>query len=274
MMKTKEPKLLVTILGCGTSVGAPMIGMQHLPQFKNPKNHRLRASCLIQVDGKNGPSILIDTSPDLRTQVLRYFPQKNPRLDVLLMTHAHADHLHGLDDVRPFNFRQNQDLPLYGMEETLTAIRDRFPYIFTETQMGGGKPKLKLIAVKDRPFRLTAAKDARLKEISVIPLALDHGNQNCLGYRIGRVAYITDTSYIPEQSIRRLKDLDLLILDCLRPRPHTTHLNVAQAVEYARRIGARKTVMTHMGFELEYEKFRKELPKGMVPAYDGMQIRV
>jgi phosphoribosyl 1,2-cyclic phosphate phosphodiesterase len=274
MASAQKKKMLITILGSGTSVGAPMIGMQHLPQFKNPKNVRMRASCLIEPFGRGGPAVLIDTSTDLRQQALRFFPQKNPRLDAILLTHSHADHLHGLDDIRPFNFYQNHALPLYAMPESIDAVRSRFPYIFMESQMGGGKPKLQLVEVFDKAFKLKEVHDSDLRKISVQPIPVRHGDQACLGFRMGPVAYVTDTSYIPEESLKRLQGLDLLILDCLRPKPHTTHLNVEQALDYAKRIGARKTVMTHMGFELEYEKFRKELPKGMVPAYDGMQFRV
>lgn len=250
-----------------------MIGMQHLSQFKNPKNHRLRASVLVEPFGRPGPAILIDTSPDLRTQALRYFA-KDPRLDAILLTHAHADHLHGLDDIRPFNFRQKHALPLYAMPETLDAVRGRFPYIFMESQMGGGKPQLELYHVGEQTFTLKEAHDKRLHKLKITPLPVEHGEQTCMGFRIGAVAYITDTSYIPRATIEKLQGLDLLILDCLRPKAHPTHLNVEQAVEYARQISAKKTVMTHMGYELEYERFRKELPKGMVPGYDGLKLKL
>ena len=265
--------MVVTILGCGTSVGAPMIGFQHLPQYKNKKNHRLRASLLIEPLGRGGPAIVIDTTPDFREQALRYFPKKNPRLDAILLTHTHADHLHGLDDIRPFNFIQKQSIPLYSEAHYLDDVRVKFAYIFMPTQEGGGKPRLSLHKVEKDPFFLKECSDEALHKIKVIPLPLKHGSVSCLGFRIGPVAYITDCNFIPEATLANLKGLDLLILDCLRPKTHTTHFSVEQSVDYARRIGAKKTVFTHMGFELEYEAFRKSLPRGMVPAFDGMQFR-
>lgn len=277
-MRAKKPKkkpspAIVTILGCGTSVGAPMIGMQGNSMFKNPKNNRLRASLLIEPFGRGGPAILVDTSPDLRQQALRYFPQKNPRLDAILLTHVHADHLHGLDDIRPFNFYQREAIPLYAEPHALDQVRKKFAYIFEPTQEGGGKPRLSLHAVQSKNFALKDCGDPALHSLEVIPLPLAHGNQSCLGFRIGPVAYLTDCSYIPEETMAKMQGLEVLILDCLRPKPHSTHLHVELALEYAHKIGAKKTVFTHMNYELEYEAFKKSLPRGMVPAYDGMQIR-
>lgn len=264
--KKHTTKMIVTILGCGTSVGAPMIGMQNMPQYKNPKNRRMRSSCLIEPQGRGGPAILIDTSPDLREQAIRFFPQKNPRLDAVLITHSHADHLHGLDDIRPFNFYQKNPIPLYAEAQVLEDIKTKFSYIFSQTQEGGGKPKINLISVLDQAFTVAGEK--------VQPLPLEHGNQSCLGFRIRNIAYLTDCSYIPPPSMSKLKGLELLILDCLRPKAHPTHFNVETALSYAKQIGAKKTVFTHMGHELEYEEFRKSLPRGMQPAYDGMQFRL
>ena len=267
-------KLVLTILGCGTSVGAPMIGMQHLPAFKNKKNHRLRASCLLEPFGRGGPAILIDTSPDLREQALRYFPRKNPRLDALLLTHSHADHLHGLDDIRPFNFFQKAAIPLYAEGYVCRDIETKFSYIFQATQEGGGKPRLSLHEVYKRPFRLKEAADPRLHALEIRPLPLIHGSISCLGFRVGNIAYITDCSYIPDETLRNLDGLDLLVLDCLRPKPHSTHMHVDLALEYAHKIRAKRTVFTHMSWELDYESFRRSLPRRMEPAYDGQQFRI
>lgn len=245
-----------------------MIGMQHLPQFRRKKNWRLRASCLIEVGGRGGPAILIDTAPDLREQILRYFP-KNPRLDAILLTHSHADHLHGLDDIRPFNFRQKRALPLYSEPQVLEDIRTKFAYIFHPTQEGGGKPQLELHPVTETPFALPG-----IPNLLVTPIPLKHGNISCLGFRVGNFAYLTDLSEIPPSSLELLRDLDLLVLDCLRPHPHSTHIHLEKSLDYARRIKAKRTIFTHMSWELDYYKLRKTLPPGQEPAYDGMQILI
>lgn len=263
---------MITVLGCGTSVGVPMIGMQGMPQFKEKKNNRLRASVLLEPFGRGGPAVLIDTSPDLRQQAMRYFPKK-PRLDAILLTHTHADHLHGLDDIRPFNFFQKQALPLYAESQDLKAIEVKFDYIFYPYQEGGGVPRLELHKV-DGPFRLAGCHDPQLKKLEVIPLPVAHGKMQVLGFRVGKFAYVTDCSYIPDTTMELMQGLEVLILDCLRPKPHTTHLHVELALDYARKIGAKKTVFTHMSWELQYEAFKKSLPRGMVPAFDGMQIKL
>jgi phosphoribosyl 1,2-cyclic phosphate phosphodiesterase len=267
-------QMLITVMGCGTSVGVPMIGRQNLKQFKDPKNRRLRASVLLEPFGRPGPAVLVDTSPDFREQAITHFPQKSPRLDAILLTHTHADHLHGLDDIRPFNFYQREPIPLYAEPYALAEVRKKFSYIFEPTQEGGGKPRLELHPVEAAPFFLTACADPRLHGVEVIPLPLVHGTISCLGFRVGNFAYLTDVSLIPETTLAKLGGLDLLILDCLRPKPHSTHLHVELAREYARKIGAKKTVFTHMSWELDYGTFKKTLPRGVTPAYDGMKLRV
>lgn len=264
---------VATILGCGTSVGVPIIGMQGMPQFKKEKNWRLRASVLLEPFGRGGPAVLIDTSPDLRQQAIRYFPKK-PRLDAILLTHTHADHLHGLDDIRPFNFYQKSALPLYAQQHCLKEVRTKFEYIFLPYQEGGGVPRLELCPIENAPFRLEQCADPKLRKLEVIPLPVDHGRLPSLGFRVGKIAYLTDCSYIPETTIALMQGLEVLILDCLRPKPHTTHLHVDLALEYARKIGAKKTVFTHMSWELEYEAFKKSLPRKMIPAYDGLQLKI
>ncbi len=267
-------KMVVTILGCGTSVGSPMVGQQDKPQFRNLKNWRMRASLLIEPFGRGGPAILIDTSPDLRQQALQFFPKK-PRLDAILVTHEHADHLHGLDDIRPFNFYQKAALPLYADGPVCDQIRTKFAYIFHPLQEGGGLPRLTVHAIDPKePFTLRNAADPRLHNFEIIPLPLRHGNMDCLGFRIGKMAYLTDTNFIPDATLEKMKNLDVLILDCLRPQPHSTHFTLEESLAYAQRIKAKKTILTHMASELEYESLRKQLPRGIIPAYDGLQFRL
>lgn len=265
--------MLVTILGCGTSVGVPMIG-QVKAHHADPKNCRLRASILIEPLGRGGPAVLVDTSPDLRQQVLRFFPAKNPRLDAVLMTHEHADHLHGIDDIRPFNFLQKKQIPFYGDEHTMKSIEDRFSYIFFPTQVGGGLPQLSLHRIANRPFTIPLEWQGKRGNLPVQPLPLIHGKVACLGFRIGGLAYITDCSEIPDSTLALLNDLDVLILDCLRFRAHPTHLTVEQSLDYAKRIASRRTIFTHMGSEIEYYRFQSSLPRGMAPAFDGMRVKL
>lgn len=265
--------MLVTILGCGTSVGVPMVGMQHLKQFKKEKNWRLRTSALVEPFGRGGPAILIDASPDLRQQILRYFPKKL-RLDAILLTHTHADHLHGLDDIRPFNFYQKQPIPLYSTARFLEDVKVKFAYIFQGYKEGGGIPQVQMEPIETAPFKLIACRDPELRKVEITPLPLMHGSISTLGFRIGSFAYLTDCSYIPNETIAKMQGLEVLVLDCLRPKPHSTHLHVELALEFARKIGAKKTVFTHMGHEIEYDSFKKSLPRGMEPAYDGMQLRI
>jgi phosphoribosyl 1,2-cyclic phosphate phosphodiesterase len=232
----KIPKMLVTVLGCGTSVGVPMIG-RILPHHSQHKNQRLRASILVEPFGRGQGSILIDTSPDLRQQALRFFPKKNPRLDAVLLTHEHADHLHGIDDVRAFNFLQNAPIPFFGEARCIEAIEHRFSYIFHALQIGGGLPKLILHKIATNSFYVDINVDkGNAKRVRVTPLPLIHGKISCLGFRIGNFAYITDLSEIPESTLQLLGGLDTLILDCLRPLPHPTHLHVEKSLEYAQAI--------------------------------------
>ncbi len=203
---------------------------------------------------------LIDTSPDLRAQALR---ERLHWVDAVLFTHPHADHIHGVDDLRNFNYLMARSIPCYGNKWSLDTLRNRFDYIFKETQQGGGKPMLALLPIKKR---------IKIKGVAVQPLELVHGRLPVLGFRINDIAYITDCSYIPDRTFRYLKGLKVLVLDCLRPDPHSTHLNIESALALASKIGAKKTYFTHMGHEIEYKKFARSLPPNMYPAYDGLTV--
>ena len=261
----------VTILGSGTSTGVPMIGRVKL-QHRDPKNQRLRASCLVEPFGAKGPAILLDTSPDLRQQVLHYFPKKKPRLDAVLITHEHADHLHGIDDVRAFNFIQNTSIPFYGEKRVMHAIQSRFPYIFSGKKFG--IPQIELHSITTKPFVLKEAKEKKLQKLKITPLPTLHGKESCLGYRIFDFAYITDCKQIPPSTIKRLEGLELLVLDCLRWKDHHTHLTVEESFAYAKEINAKRTIFTHMASDLEYHTFSRQTPPRCRPAYDGLKIKI
>lgn len=260
MIKTE-----VTILGCGTSTGVPLISCAcPVCRSRNPKNKRTRASVWVRTQGK---SILIDTSTDLRAQALR---EKIPRVDAVLYTHPHADHIHGIDELRSYNFLQRTAIPVYGNAWTCEDLTTKFPYIFRplKNPEGGGIPQLELNRFEAQIPSLD------IQGVQVVPIATQHGSRECVGYRIHSVAYVTDCSYIPSTSLDRLKGISVLILDCLRLAPHGTHFNLDQALEVISQVRPKKTYLTHLGHDFEYTKWNKRLPRGVALAYDGLKIRV
>lgn len=279
MTKHSPLRSSLTILGCGTSTGVPVLTCKCATcRSQHPRNRRLRASAWFQVRGKgsakDSTSILIDTSTDLRQQALR---AKLARVDAILFTHPHADHTHGIDEIRAYNFTQKASIPAYGNDWTCTELRHKFPYIFEAGRPGpegGGTPQIEL-----HQFAATA-ETLKIAGISVTPLALSHGSKESVGYRIGSVAYITDCSYIPAQTLDRLTGLSVLVLDCLRIDPHRTHFNLDQALETVARLKPKKTFLTHLGHDFDYTKWNaakaakgsKKLPKGVALAYDGLTI--
>jgi phosphoribosyl 1,2-cyclic phosphate phosphodiesterase len=255
----------VTFLGTGTSHGVPMIGCDcAVCRSTDPRDRRWRPS--IYIERADGAGILVDTGPDLRAQALAFGVR---RVDAILYTHGHADHVVGLDEVRRFNALRRGPIPCYADATTLGEIRQMFGYVFDPTTpKGGGVPDITLHEISGR-FR-PLAPDA----LDVVPVPIFHGDRPILGFRIGRFAYLTDCSRIPDESWPLLDDLDVLVLDALRERPHPTHFSVHEAVEASRRIGARQTYFTHICHDLPHEATCARLPEGIALAYDGQGVNL
>lgn len=256
-----QPALEILILGSGTSHGVPMIGCDcAVCRSADPRNQRTRASILIRAEGLN---LLVDTAPELRLQAVR---ECLDRVDAVLFTHDHADHLHGIDDLRAFCERHRLLIPLYGDERTLTEIRRRWPYMFQDpefTQRHLNVARLALCPVA-APFTIEG--------VEITPIPLLHGAAQILGYRIGRFAYLTDCSEIPETSIPLLRDLDTLVIDGLRPRPHTTHFSLGQACLTVARLRPRQAFLTHLTHNVDHAAVDAALPAGIRLAYDGLRL--
>ena len=258
----------ITILGCGSSGGVPRLGFgwgSCDPQ--EPKNRRRRCSILVQrgTDEKKTTAI-IDTSPDLREQLLS---MGTNRLDAILFTHDHADHVHGIDDVRSFALLQRQRLPVYMDQVTAKVIKKRFSYVF-ETMEGSDYPPI----VED--FLLEIGHKVEISgeggPIGFLPFELQHGPVPALGFRINDVAYTPDVNAIPEQSIVSLRNLDVWIVDALRIPPHPTHFCLAETLQWIEKLAPKRAVLTNMHTDMDYQTLCNQLPSHIRPAYDGMVI--
>ena len=252
----------IILVGSGTSQGVPNIGCKcETCMSENPKDKRLRASAYIEVDNQK---ILIDTSIDFRQQMLRAGISD---LDSVLYTHHHVDHILGMDDLRQINQRYRKYIDIYGNKLTLDEIKISFRYALDEVLKS-------YWAVPLVNFHYTENKTFKIKETEITPIEVFHGHLKIYGYRIGKFAYITDASKIPDEEMKKLEGLDVLILNALRRAPHPTHFNLEQATEIALKVKAKKTFFTHITHDLKHDEINATLPENIELGYDGLEIAI
>ncbi len=251
----------ITVLGSGTSVGVPTIGCRcAVCTSSDPRDQRLRPSIYVRY-GDRG--VLIDITPDFRQQALR---AGIDRVDAILFTHSHADHIMGLDDVRPLNFKQGGVIPIYGAEEHIDNIRRVFHYVFSDRKTESSKPRLATHVLDGTPVDLFG--------LEFLPVRLCHGSGLVYGFRFGEAAYLTDHSDIPEESMSQLTGLDVLFLDALRHRPHPTHSTVERSLESVQKLAPQRAFFTHICHDLSHAQTEQRLPANVRLAYDGLEIEV
>ncbi len=251
----------ILVLGSGTSVGVPMIGCDcKVCTSADPRDKRLRPSVLLRLGDKR---VLIDTSPDFRYQALRF---EIDHIDAILFTHSHADHILGLDDVRPFNFMQKQDIPIYGTAESLHVIERTFQYVFDCSPTQSSRPRLTPHLFEDEPILVAGT--------LMQPIRASHGKGTVHGFRFGDCAYLTDHSEIPPQSLEKLIGLDVLFLDALRHNPHPTHSTVEESLRTVESLKPKRAFFTHISHDLLHASIESQLPPGVHIAYDGLEIPI
>lgn len=260
-------ELRFTILGCGSSGGVPRLG-GHWGDCDpdNPRNTRRRCSMLIERESAAGITrVLIDTSPDLRAQLL---DAGIGELDAVVYTHSHADHVHGIDDLRMIVFNMRARLPVWADGDTQQSLYDRFAYAFVQPEGSSYPPILDMHTING-PFAIAGAGG----EIALTPFKVNHGSIDALGFRIGGLAYLPDVAQIPDEVWPVLEGLDCWVLDALRRTPHPTHAHLAQALEWIARVAPKRAVLTNMHIDLDYATLEAETPDHITPAYDGMVLR-
>lgn len=254
-------KVRLTVLGSGTSVGVPTIGCTcRVCRSEDPRDRRLRPSVCLRWDGH---AVVIDTGPDFRQQALAHGIGK---VDAVLFTHAHADHVLGLDDLRPFNFHQRGPIPVYASAQTLEVIRRIFSYIFHDGPSESSRPKIETHIFPDEPILV--------HDLEFLPIPVKHGSGDCYGFRFGNHAYLTDHSEIPEESLRMLEGVEVLFLDALRYKPHPTHSTVERSLRTVERLKPRAAYFTHISHDLEHARAESLLPEGVHLAYDGLELEL
>ena len=256
----------LTFLGTGTSFGVPQLGCHcEVCRSADPRDRRTRVGAVVETKG--GTRLLLDTPPELRLQLVS---AGIDRVDAVLYTHEHADHTHGIDDLRAITVRRAAPIPIYGPRETLEHLALRFPYIFDEAvrpQPGTSKPEG--TAIPMAPWESVRVGDA---EVTALPVP--HGGMTVFAYRIGALAYVTDAKDVPEDVIARLRGVRVLVLNALFRTAHPTHLSFPEAIEMARVIGAERTYLTHLTHDNLHADLEAELPSGVQPAFDGLTVRV
>ncbi|MBS1485944.1 MAG: MBL fold metallo-hydrolase [Bacteroidetes bacterium] len=249
----------ITFLGTGTSQGVPVIGCScEVCRSLDYRDKRLRVSVYVEVDGQH---LVIDSGPDFRQQMLR---ERISQLDALLLTHSHKDHLAGLDDVRAFNYLQKKSMPVYGSHDTLAQLKKEFYYAFSDEKYPG-TPQIDLFEIDENEFLVNT--------IRVVPLPVRHLHMPVLGFRIGDFSYITDANYISDETVKRLKDTKILVLNALQKESHPSHFTLEEALVQVQRIGAAQTYFTHISHKMGlHQRISQELPANTALAYDGLTI--
>jgi phosphoribosyl 1,2-cyclic phosphate phosphodiesterase len=251
----------ILVLGSGTSVGVPMIGCScKVCTSTDERDKRLRPSVLLRLGDQR---VLIDTTPDFRYQALRY---SIDRLDAILYTHSHADHILGLDDVRPFNFMQKTDIPIFASADSLLTIRRTFQYVFDDSPSESSRPKITPYIFDTNPIRVVG--------IDIQPIRVAHGRGVAHGFRFGDCAYLTDHSEIPTASMEMLHGLDVLFLDALRHNPHPTHSTVDESLRTVELLKPKRAFFTHISHDLMHSTLAARLPDNVQIAYDGLEIPI
>ena len=259
-----------TILGCGSSAGVPRVAQGWgACDPSNPRNRRRRCALLVSREGVAGSTeIVVDLGPDIREQLL---DARVMHIDAILLTHAHADHIHGIDDVRPYVIEHGRLLPVYMDAPTSAGVREKFGYIF-RTPEGSQYPPLL------REHGLTPGRKVVLDgpggPVDALPILFRHGDIDALGFRFGDLAYTPDVSDIPPESAKLLEGLDVWIIDALRYRRHPSHLTVAEALSWIERLKPRRAILTNLHTDLDYATLERELPLNVIPAFDGLRIEL